>query len=307
MANTLRARCDRLLDDVGLEKSATLLSDVKAVAAELGVDYVALGPTLKACETELYGAGGAAAPSPAAPSPAAPSPAALSPAAPAAAAPSDDDDDEELECQTFTAEELAKQRYEAAKAKNDITEIDDDDDDDEPPAPARSRKRRRVAVESSDEEYDEDEDESPAQSRKRGRGNDLLDGLFEVEEESEEESESEEEDEDEFDEEEEEDESEEEEESDEDVSFVRVTPAKRQRRSAPRRSAPSGPTVAQLKEACRSMGLKVGGTKVELARRLLNPKESDQAGYRPLKANAQNRYYINGRRVGPKEYHDSGW
>ena len=275
MANTLRARCDRLLDDVGLEKSATLLSDVKAVAAELGVDYVALGPTLKACETELYGAGGAAAPSPAAPSPAA-----LSPAAPAAAAPSDDDDDEELECQTFTAEELAKQRYEAAKAKNDITEIDDDDDDDEPPAPARSRKR--------------------------GRGNsDLLDGLFEVEDESE--SESEEEDEDEFDEEEEEDESEEEEESDEDVSFVRVTPAKRQRRSAPRRSAPSGPTVAQLKEACRSMGLKVGGTKVELARRLLNPKESDQAGYRPLKANAQNRYYINGRRVGPKEYHDSGW
>ena len=270
MANTLRSRCDRLLDDVGLEKSATLLSDVKAVAAELGVDYVALGPTLKACETELYGAGGAAAPSPAAPSP----------AAPAAAAPSDDDDDDELECQTFTAEELAKQRYEAAKAKNDITEIDDDDDDDEPPAPARSRKR--------------------------GRGNsDLLDGLFEVEDESE--SESEEEDEDEFDEEEEEDESEEEEESDEDVSFVRVTPAKRQRRSAPRRSAPSGPTVAQLKEACRSMGLKVGGTKVELARRLLNPKESDQAGYRPLKANAQNRYYINGRRVGPKEYHDSMW
>ncbi|KAK7240952.1 pectin acetylesterase [Aureococcus anophagefferens] len=64
--------------------------------------------------------------------------------------PPDDGDDEELECQTFTAEELAKQRYEAAKAKNDITEIDDDDDDDEPrrpaPSPARVARSARDAA-----------------------------------------------------------------------------------------------------------------------------------------------------------------
>ena len=33
-----------------MDKSATLLTDVKAIASKLGVDYTALGPTLSACE-----------------------------------------------------------------------------------------------------------------------------------------------------------------------------------------------------------------------------------------------------------------
>jgi hypothetical protein len=47
---TARSRCDALLQKNGLEKSATLLSDVKAIAAKLGVTYVAIGQTLTACE-----------------------------------------------------------------------------------------------------------------------------------------------------------------------------------------------------------------------------------------------------------------
>ena len=47
---TLRARCDELLENMSMDKSATLLTDVKAIASKLGVDYTALGPTLSACE-----------------------------------------------------------------------------------------------------------------------------------------------------------------------------------------------------------------------------------------------------------------
>ena len=35
---------------MSMDKSATLLTDVKAIASKLGVDYTALGPTLSACE-----------------------------------------------------------------------------------------------------------------------------------------------------------------------------------------------------------------------------------------------------------------
>ena len=36
---TLRARCDKLLENMSMDKSATLLTDVKAIASKLGVDY----------------------------------------------------------------------------------------------------------------------------------------------------------------------------------------------------------------------------------------------------------------------------
>mmetsp|Transcript_14944 Transcript_14944/g.48812 ORF Transcript_14944/g.48812 Transcript_14944/m.48812 type:complete len:197 (-) Transcript_14944:81-671(-) len=37
---------------MGIEKTATILTDVKAIASKLGVDYTALGPTLAACEAK---------------------------------------------------------------------------------------------------------------------------------------------------------------------------------------------------------------------------------------------------------------
>ena len=95
---------------------------------------------------------------------------------------------------TCTAEELAAQRYEAAKANGDVLELSSDDED-EPPAkpqtpvkqprasrlddvtfgadgrardthtPQRARKRRQIVISSDDEsedeeEEDEDDDES---------------------------------------------------------------------------------------------------------------------------------------------------
>jgi hypothetical protein len=52
MATTLRERANLLLEGMGIEKTATILTDVKAIASKLGVDYTALGPTLAACEAK---------------------------------------------------------------------------------------------------------------------------------------------------------------------------------------------------------------------------------------------------------------
>ena len=52
MATTLRERANLLLEGMGIEKTATILTDVKAIASKLGVDYTALGPTLSACEAK---------------------------------------------------------------------------------------------------------------------------------------------------------------------------------------------------------------------------------------------------------------
>ena len=175
------------------------------------------------------------------------------------------DDDMEVG-RTCTAEELAAQRYEAAKANGDVLELSSDDED-EPPAkpqtPRRSRlddvtfgadgrardthaqqarKRRQIAISDDDESEDDEEDE-----------------------------------------------------------VVYVTPPRKKRRSTP---AP-GVTVAQLKDRCRARGLKVGGTKAELLSRLMSPSAEDRAGYRaprPLKANARTQYFVDGRRVSKSQF-----
>ena len=167
---------------------------------------------------------------------------------------------------TCTAEELAAQRYEAAKAKGDVLELSSDDED-EPPAkpqtpgsrlddvtfgadgrardthtPQRARKRRQIVISDDDESEDDEEDE-----------------------------------------------------------VVFVTPPRKKRRSTP---AP-GVTVAQLKDRCRARGLKVGGTKAELLSRLMSPSAEDRAGYRaprPLKANARTQYFVDCRRVSKSQF-----
>ena len=53
------------------------------------------------------------------------------------------DDDMEVG-PTCTAEELAAQRYEAAKAKGDVLELSSDDDEDEPPAKPQTPRRSRL-------------------------------------------------------------------------------------------------------------------------------------------------------------------
>jgi len=149
--------------------------------------------------------------------------------------PQDDSSDDELEAQTFSAAELADQRFAEAQRKGEIIELSSDDEAPTRPrrsgrAPAAPPKRRRVVADSDDdEEYDFDADE----------------------------------------EEEEDDDDEEEEEDDDDDGYevVRAQPA-------------SAKTVAQLKDECRSRGLKVGGTKAELVARLANPTYRDRASHR---------------------------
>ena len=177
------------------------------------------------------------------------------------------DDDMEVG-RTCTAEELAAQRYEAAKAKGDVLELSSDDED-EPPAkpqtPVKQPRRSRL----DDVTFGADGRARDTHTQRKRRQIVISD-----------------------------DEDSEEEEEDE---VVFVTPPRKKRRSTP---AP-GVTVAQLKDRCRARGLKVGGTKSELLARLSHPSAEDQAGYRaprPLKANARTQYFVDGRRVSKSQF-----
>ena len=178
------------------------------------------------------------------------------------------DDDMEVG-RTCTAEELAAQRYEAAKANGDVLELSSDDED-EPPAkpqtPVKQPRRSRL----DDVTFGADgraRDTHAQQARKRRQI------VISDDDESE----------------------------DDEDAVVFVTPPRKKRRSTP---AP-GVTVAQLKDRCRARGLKVGGTKSELLARLMSPSAEDQAGYRaprPLKANARTQYFVDGRRVSKSQF-----
>ena len=175
------------------------------------------------------------------------------------------DDDMEVG-PTCTAEELAAQRYEAAKAKGDVLELSSDDDEDEPPAKPQTPRRSRL----DDVTFGADGRARDTHAQRKRRQIVISD-----------------------------DEDDEEESEEDEVVFV--TPPRKKRRSTP---AP-GVTVAQLKDRCRARGLKVGGTKSELLARLMSPSAEDQAGYRaprPLKANARTQYFVDGRRVSKSQF-----
>ena len=176
---------------------------------------------------------------------------------------------------TCTAEELAAQRYEAAKAKGDVLELSSDDED-EPPAKPQTPRRSRL----DDVTFGADGRARDTHAQRKRRQIVISDD-------------------DESEDDEEEDEDDDESEEDE-VVFV-TPPPRKKRRSTP---AP-GVTVAQLKDRCRARGLKVGGTKSELLARLMSPSAEDQAGYRaprPLKANARTQYFVDGRRVSKSQF-----
>ena len=182
---------------------------------------------------------------------------------------------------TCTAEELAAQRYEAAKAKGDVLELSSDDED-EPPAkpqtPVKQPRRSRLDDVTFGADGRARDTHTPQRARKRRQI------VISDDDESEDDEEEDEDD----------DESEEDE-------VVFVTPPRKKRRSTP---AP-GVTVAQLKDRCRARGLKVGGTKAELLSRLMSPSAEDRAGYRaprPLKANARTQYFVDGRRVSKSQF-----
>ena len=166
---------------------------------------------------------------------------------------------------TCTAEELAAQRYEAAKANGDVLELSSDDED-EPPAkpqtPVKQPRRSRL----DDVTFGADGRARDTHTQRKRRQIVISD-----DEDSEEEE--------------------------EEVVFV-TPPPRKKRRSTP---AP-GVTVAQLKDRCRARGLKVGGTKAELLARLSHPSAEDRAGYRPLKANARTQYFVDGRRVSKSQF-----
>ena len=176
------------------------------------------------------------------------------------------DDDMEVG-RTCTAEELAAQRYEAAKAKGDVLELSSDDEDEPPAKPQTPAKPRRSRLD--DVTFGKDGRARDTHTQRKRRQIVISDD---------EDSEEEEED-----------------------AVVFVTPPRKKRRSTP---AP-GVTVAQLKDRCRARGLKVGGTKSELLARLMSPSAEDQAGYRaprPLKANARTQYFVDGRRVSKSQF-----
>ena len=164
---------------------------------------------------------------------------------------------------TCTAEELAAQRYEAARGKGDVLELSSDDED-EPPAkpqtPVKQPRRSRL----DDVTFGADGRARDTHTQRKRRQIVISDD----------------------------------EESEEEDEVVFVTPPRKKRRSTP---AP-GVTVAQLKDRCRARGLKVGGTKSELLARLSNPSAEDRAGYRPLKANARTQYFVDGRRVSKSQF-----
>lgn len=180
------------------------------------------------------------------------------------------DDEPEMEMRaTCTAEELAAQRYEAAKAKGEVVELSDDDDEPaKPHTPLKQTPRSRLDDVSFGNDGRTKDTSPPSQLARKRRQIVISDG----EEDSEE----------------------------EDVVLVTPPPRKKHR------ATPSpGVTVSDLKDRCRSRGLKVGGTKSELLSRLANPSAVDRVGYRasrPLKANARSQYFVNGQRVSKSQF-----
>jgi len=118
---SLRTRTDRLLEEVGIERTATLNSDVRALAEAVGVDFTSLPATLTALEAEVLGAPAEAAP------PAQPAEPAAAPA-PAEPAADSDSDGFELTGSQTEAERTAAAREEAER-RNAVVDVDDDDDD----------------------------------------------------------------------------------------------------------------------------------------------------------------------------------
>ena len=59
---SLRTRTDRLLEEVGIERTATLNGDVRALAEAVGLGFTSLPATLTALEAEVLGAPAEAAP-----------------------------------------------------------------------------------------------------------------------------------------------------------------------------------------------------------------------------------------------------
>ena len=165
---------------------------------------------------------------------------------------------------TCTAEELAAQRYETAKANGDVLELSSDDEDEPPAKPQTPIKPRRSRLD--DVTFGNDGRARDMHTQRKRRQIVISDDENSEEEE-------------------------------EEVVFV-TPPPRKKRRSTP---AP-GVTVAQLKDRCRARGLKVGGTKAELLARLSNPSAEDSAGYRPLKANARTQYFVDGRRVSKSQF-----
>ena len=151
---SLRTRTDRLLEAVGVERTATLNGDVRALATQWGLDFTSLPATLAALEADILDA---PAPAPAqAPAPA-PAPAneedteagfmayfgsrrgSAAPAEPAAApappvkpepepAADSDSDGFELTGSQTEAERTAAAR-ERAERTHDVVDLDGDDDD----------------------------------------------------------------------------------------------------------------------------------------------------------------------------------
>jgi len=118
---SLRTRTDRLLEEVGVERTATLNSDVRALAEAVGLGFTSLPATLTALEAEVLGAPAQAAP------PAQPAEPAAAPA-PAEPAADSDSDGFELTGSQTEAERTAAAREEAER-RNAVVDVDDDDDD----------------------------------------------------------------------------------------------------------------------------------------------------------------------------------
>ena len=141
---SLRTRTDRLLEEVGIERTATLNSDVRALAEAVGLDFTSLPATLAALEADVLGAPAEAAPAPA-PAPAneddteagfmayfgsrrgsaAPAPPVKPEPEPAA---DSDSDGFELTGSQTEAERTAAAR-ERAERTHDVVDLDGDDDD----------------------------------------------------------------------------------------------------------------------------------------------------------------------------------
>ena len=143
---SLRTRTDRLLEEVGIERTATLNSDVRALAEAVGLDFTSLPATLTALEADVLGAPAEATPVPApAPAPAneedteagfmayfgsrrgsaAPAPPVKPEPEPAA---DSDSDGFELTGSQTEAERTAAAR-ERAERTHDVVDLDGDDDD----------------------------------------------------------------------------------------------------------------------------------------------------------------------------------
>ena len=118
---SLRTRTDRLLEEVGIERTATLNGDVRALAEAVGVDFTSLPATLTALEAEVLGAPAQAAP------PAQPAELAAAPA-PAEPAADSDSDGFELTGSQTEAERTAAAREEAER-RNAVVDVDGDEDD----------------------------------------------------------------------------------------------------------------------------------------------------------------------------------